>query len=165
MVYFEIVRVKKAATAAKRSTESKGSSAKASSSSSSVDDEDTESPSAKQDKDQAPDEKEEAVKLQAAKDRFHPDDLYLYFDFGPSILGGSNNIYFLKDAVAMQEAVAKSGGGGRVKHRSDRLEEMEGETRACKVSKTQETFSSKILSTPSTARETRPKIFCRRHSK
>ena len=148
MVYFEIVRAKKAATAAKKATKSKGAAAKDSSSSSSGDDDDTESPPAKEGKDQTLDEVQEAVKLQAAKDRFHPDELYLYFDFGPSILGGSNNIYFLKDAAAMQEAVAKSGGGSRIKHRSDRLQEMEGEARACKVSKAQETFSSKLLSTP-----------------
>ena len=48
----------------------------------------------------------------------------------------------------MQEAAAKSGGGGRGKHRADRLQEMEGEGRTVKVSKVQETLSSKLLSTP-----------------
>ena len=148
MVYFDIVQAKKAATAAKRAAKTKGAATKASSSSSSGDDEDTENPPGKQGQDQSPDEDEEAVKLQAAKDRCHPDELYLYFVFGPSILGGSNNIYFLKDAAAMQEAVAKSGGGGRAKHRADRGQDMEGEARACKVAKAQEILASKLLSTP-----------------
>ncbi len=148
MVYFEIVKVKKAATAAKRAVKAKGATAKASSSSSSGDDDDAESPSVKPGHDQAPDENEEVVKVQTVKDRFHPDEQYLYFDFGPSILGDSNNIYFLKEAGAIQEVAAKSGGGGRAKHRTDRLEEMEGEVRSCKVSKTQEIFASNLLSTP-----------------
>jgi hypothetical protein len=141
MLYFDIAQTKKSATEAKRVA------AKASSSSSSDDDEDTESPPRKQGQDQTPDKHEEAVKLQASKDRFYPDEVYLYFVFGPSILGGSNNIYFLKDAVPMQETVAKSDGGSRAKHRTDRLEEMEGEARVCKVSKAQEIFASKLLST------------------
>jgi hypothetical protein len=48
----------------------------------------------------------------------------------------------------MLEAVAKSVGDGRVKHRSDRFEAMEGEAHTCEVSKTQETFSIKLFSTP-----------------
>jgi hypothetical protein len=39
--------------------------------------------------------------LQAAKDRFYPDELYIYFHYGPAVIGGSNNIAFLKDAQAM----------------------------------------------------------------
>jgi hypothetical protein len=150
LVYYEILQAHKAASLAKKAAKTKEGASKAKdSSSSSGEDDDTESPSADKGKQQADDEQQEAVKLQAAMDRFHPDDLYLYFHFGPSIVGGSNNIYFLKDAAAMQDAAAKSGGGGRGKHRADRQLVMEGEGRAAKVSKAQETLSSKLLSTPS----------------
>ena len=84
MVYFEIVRAQKAAAAAKRAAKkSKGAASRASSASSSGEEEDTESPAGKEGKDQALDEQQEAAKLQHAKDRFHPDELYIYFDFGP----------------------------------------------------------------------------------
>ena len=83
MVYFEKVLAKKACTTGKKAAKSKGAAAKASSSSSSGDDEDTESPAAKPGKDQAPDEQEEAVKLQDVKDLFHPDTAQDWAVHGP----------------------------------------------------------------------------------
>ena len=97
---------------------------------------------------EAADNQLDAAKLQAAKDRFHPDDFYLYLHFGPAVIGGLNNIAFLRDAQAMQEAVAKNGGAGRAKHRLERQNEMEGGARAAKAQKADTTLSQKLLGTP-----------------
>ena len=64
------------------------------------------------------------------------------------MIGGSNNIAFLRDAQAMQEAVAKNGGGRRAQHRLERQNEMEGGARAAKAQKADTTLSQKLLGTP-----------------
>ena len=61
---------------------------------------------------------------------------------------GSNNIAFLRDAQAMQEAAAKNGGGRRAQHRLERQNEMEGGARAAKAQKADTTLSQKLLGTP-----------------
>jgi hypothetical protein len=35
---------------------------------------------------------EDSVKLQTAKDRFHPPEFYVFVQQGPSVIGGQNNI-------------------------------------------------------------------------
>jgi hypothetical protein len=144
LVYFGIVHAQKIAAAEKRASKAKGGTANSSSSSENEDEQD--SPQA-QDKEAASIQLD-AAKLQAAKDRFHPDDLYIYFHYGPAVIGGSNNIAFLKDAQAMQEAAAKNGGGGRAKHRSDRQDDKEEAARAAKAHKAEHTFSQKLVGTP-----------------
>ena len=145
LVYFDILNVQKIAAAGKRASKTKGD-AGHSSTSESEKEEEVDNP---QDHSQeAADNQLDAAKLQAAKDRFHPDDFYLYLHFGPAVIGGSNNIAFLRDAQAMQEAVAKNGGAGRAKHRLERQNEMEGGARAAKAQKADTTLSQKLLGTP-----------------
>lgn len=145
LVYFDILNVQKIAAAGKRASKTKGD-AGHSSTSESEKEEEVDSPQAHGQ--EAADNQLDAAKLQAAKDRFHPDDFYLYLHFGPAVIGGSNNIAFLRDAQAMQEAVAKNGGAGRAKHRLERQNEMEGGARAAKAQKADTTLSQKLLGTP-----------------
>ena len=83
-----------------------------------------------QDKDQ-----DVMVKRQSPKDSFHPHELYLYFEFGPAILGDSNNVFFFKDTESIQDDLTSTGGGGRQKHRSDHNVEMEHEDHSGKVTR------------------------------
>jgi len=41
---------------------------------------------------------------------FHPHEFYVACKYGPTILGGSGEVYFLKDALDMQEALANGAG-------------------------------------------------------
>ncbi len=143
-MYFGIVNDQKIAAAEKRASKAKGGAAN--SSSSSDNDEEVDSPEA-QDK-EAVGNQMDTAKLQAVKDRFHPDDLYIFFQFGPVVIGGSNNISFLRDAQTMQEVVAKNGGDGRAKHRLERQDEKESGARAAEAHKAETTFSQKLLGTP-----------------
>jgi hypothetical protein len=145
LVYFDILNVQKIAAAGKRASKTKGG-AGHSSTSESENEEEVDSPQAHGQ--EAADNQLDAAKLQSAKDRFHPDDFYLYLHFGPAVIGGSNNIAFLRDAQAMQEAVAKNGGGRRAQHRLERQNEMEGGARAAKAQKADTTLSQKLLGTP-----------------
>ena len=40
-------------------------------------------------------------------DKFHPIELYVYFAYGPTVLGGCGSVYFLKDAKDIQASVVK----------------------------------------------------------
>jgi hypothetical protein len=37
------------------------------------------------------------VKVQAAQDRFHPPEVYVFFHQGPVVIGGQNNVYLLQN--------------------------------------------------------------------
>jgi hypothetical protein len=41
---------------------------------------------------------------------FHPHEFYVACKYGPTVLGGSGEVYFLKDAQDMQEALANGAG-------------------------------------------------------
>ena len=41
---------------------------------------------------------------------FHPHEFYVACKYGPTVLGGSGEVYFLKDALDMQEALANGAG-------------------------------------------------------
>jgi len=59
----------------------------------------------------------DASKLHAAKDRFHPPEVYVFFHQGTVVIGGQNNLNLLQDPVAMQRAVGPGGGASRQTHR------------------------------------------------
>ena len=154
--YFDNLHDKKIAAAGKRASKAKGGNGLSSGTTS---DNEAEGDSPQGHGKEAADDLMDAVKLQAAKDRFHPDDLYLYFHFGPAVIGGSNNIAFLRDAQAMQEAVAKNGGGGRAKHRQERQDEKEGGARAAKIHKADSTLSQQLCGTPGSCSSPSP-LYC-----
>jgi hypothetical protein len=66
--------------------------------------------------------------VQAAKDRFHPPEFYVFVRQGPAVIGGQNNVFLLEDPAAMQKALG-DGGGSRKKMRASNSEEQEGEAR------------------------------------
>ena len=53
---------------------------------------------------------------------FHPPEFYVACKYGPTVLGGSGEVYFLKDALDMQEALA-NGAGSRNTFRSKKRTE------------------------------------------
>ena len=57
-------------------------------------------------------------------EKFHPVELYLYFHYGPAVLGGCASVYFLKEAKDIQAAVAKKEVSSRGKLRVKNTEEM-----------------------------------------
>jgi hypothetical protein len=74
---------------------------------------------------------EDAVKLQAAKDRFHPPEFYVFVQEGPSVIGGQNNVCLLQHAVAMQKALG-DGRGSRRRLRDKTSADLETESRSNK---------------------------------
>jgi hypothetical protein len=50
---------------------------------------------------------------------FHPHEFYVACEYGPTVLGGKGEVYFLKDALDMQEALA-NGVGSRNNFRSQK---------------------------------------------
>jgi hypothetical protein len=158
LVYFGIVHAQKIAAAEKRASKVKEGAANSSSSSENEDEQDSREAQGKE----AAGIQVDAAKLQAAKDRFHPDELYIFFHYGPAVIGGSNNIAFLKDAHAMQEAAAKNGGSGRAKHRNDRQDDKEEAARAAKAHKAEHTFSQKLVGTPGSYSTPSPVPACER---
>ena len=84
------------------------------------------------------------VKVQAAKDRFHPPELYVFVRQGPAVIGGQNNVFLLQDPAAMQQALGH-GGGSRKKMRATNSEAVEGEARQKKVSVVTTTLTSALL--------------------
>jgi hypothetical protein len=90
---------------------------------------------------------EDDVKLQAAKDRFHPTEFYVFVQQGPSVIEGQNNVCLLQDAAAMQKAL----GDGRGSHRRLRDKtsvDLETETRSNKQRSVANTISNVLLASP-----------------
>jgi hypothetical protein len=54
-------------------------------------------------------EGEDDIKTSNLED-FHPHEFYVACKYGPTVLGGSGEVYFLKDAQDMQEALANGAG-------------------------------------------------------
>jgi hypothetical protein len=53
---------------------------------------------------------------------FHPHEFYVACKYGPTVLGGAGDVYFLKDAKDMQDALA-NGAGSRDKFRGNKRTE------------------------------------------
>ena len=53
---------------------------------------------------------------------FHPHEFYVACKYGPTVLGGAGDVYFLKDAQDMQDALA-NGAGSRDKFRGNKRTE------------------------------------------
>ena len=53
---------------------------------------------------------------------FHPHEFYVACKYGPTVLGGAGEVYFLKDAQDMQDALA-NGAGSRDKFRGNKRTE------------------------------------------
>ena len=58
-------------------------------------------------------------------DKFHPIELYVYFAYGPAVLGGCASVYFLKEAKDIQVSVAKKEVCSRAKLRHKNAAETE----------------------------------------
>ena len=86
----------------------------------------------------------DALKLQAAKDRFHPPEFYVFLHQGPLVIGGQNNVCLLQDPAAMQKALGV-GGGSRQKHREQASADIEEEARSKKKRAVTSTLSSALL--------------------
>jgi hypothetical protein len=80
------------------------------------------------------------VKFQAAQDRFHPPEMYVFFHQGPAVIGGQNNVFLLQNPADMQKALQASGGGGRQAHRDHGSVDVHVEARG--KSAYQQTISS-----------------------
>ena len=89
---------------------------------------------------------EDAVKLQAAKDRFHPPEFYVFVQEGPSVIGGQNNVCLLQDAAAIQKALGDGRGSRRLRDKTS----ADLETEACsnKQRVVANTLSSVLLASP-----------------
>jgi hypothetical protein len=72
------------------------------------------------------------VKFQAAQDRFHPPEMYVFFHQGPAVIGGQNNVFLLQNPADMQKALQASGGGGRQAHRDHGSADVHAEARGKK---------------------------------
>jgi hypothetical protein len=58
-------------------------------------------------------------------DKFHPIELYVYFAYGPAVLGGCGSVYFLKEAKDIQASVAKKTVNSRGKLRDKNAAETD----------------------------------------
>ena len=87
----------------------------------------------------------DAAKLQAAKDRFHPPDIYVFFHQGPVVIGGQNNLNLLQDPAAMQRAVGPGGGASRQTHRDKMNDQLQEEARTKKKRLVTQTLTSALL--------------------
>jgi hypothetical protein len=54
---------------------------------------------------------------------FHPHEFYVACKYGPTVLGGSGEVYFLKDALDMQEALANGAGSRNTFRNKKRTDE------------------------------------------
>ncbi len=62
---------------------------------------------------------------------FHPHEFYVTCKYGPTVLGGSGEVYFLKDALDMQESLA-NGADNRTTFRSKKHTDEDNATGAVK---------------------------------
>ena len=72
-------------------------------------------------------ERQEAKALAMAQkfEKFHPIELYVFFAYGPAVLGGCGSVHFLKEAKDIQASVAKKTVNSRGKSCEKNAEEMD----------------------------------------
>jgi len=87
----------------------------------------------------------DAAKLQAAKDRFHPPEMYVFFHQGPAVIGGQNNLHLLQDPAAMQRAMGDGGGASRQTHRDNMNDRVQEEARTKKKRLVTQTLTNALL--------------------
>jgi hypothetical protein len=73
---------------------------------------------------------EDAQRVQAAKDKFHPPEFYVFVQQGPLVIGGQNNVNLLETPADMQQALGS--GGGRKKLREQNGASVQEEARSSK---------------------------------
>jgi len=85
------------------------------------------------------------AKVQAAKDRFHPPEMYVFFHEGPAVIGGQHNLHLLQDPAAMQRAVGAGGGASRQTHRDNMNDRVQEEARTKKKKLVTQTLTNALL--------------------